>query len=102
MAMTDIQTYTLRYDQSLINRVAVEISKAAQFVIAQGPGSPPTALYDNARRAMASPVDETTKFMWFVVTDGTVQANGSDPNATTDQQLAQIIATHYPIVWGGQ
>jgi hypothetical protein len=101
MAMTDIQTYTLRYDQSLIQRVAVEIAKAAQFVIAGGPASPETPLYMNARRAMGNPVDETAKFMWFVVTDATVQANGSDPNATTDAQLAQIIATHYPVVWGG-
>lgn len=101
MAMTDIQTNTLRYDQSLNARVAVEITRAAQFVLAGGGEPPPTqTIINNARRAMADPVAETSKFIWFVVSDPTVQANGSDPNATTDAQIGAIISGKYPIVWG--
>lgn len=101
MAMTNIQTSQLRYNESLISRVAVEIAKAAQFVLAQDP-PPDPAVITSARRALLDPVNETRAFMWYVVVDPTVQNNGSDPNATTDPQLATIVATHYPAIWGAQ
>ncbi|HEY6382038.1 MAG TPA: hypothetical protein VIY07_09565 [Pseudolabrys sp.] len=100
MAMTNVQTSQLRYDASLIQRTAVEIARAAQFVLAGG-GSPPPgdAMKANAKRAIADPVNESNKFMWYVVTDPQTQSNGSDPNATTDAQLQVIVSTTYPIVW---
>jgi hypothetical protein len=102
MAMTNVQTNQLRYNESLIMRTAVEIARSAQFVIAANATSPPTmtAMFSSAKRAIADPVNETRLFMWYVVTDPAVQNNGTDPNATTDAQLASIVAQTYPLVWG--
>lgn len=100
MAMTDLQTSALRYSESLIARVAVEIARAAQYVLAGGGTPPPSdTMKDKARIAIADPVNETRNFMWYVVTDPQVQENGSDPNATTDAQLQTIVSLTYPKVW---
>lgn len=90
---SNAQLYSLRNDQTLLERVAVSVSKAVATVAAESTGTANhAARLTWARQAMANPLKEAEQVIWILLAQN-AGLSEAQIRAVADSALDSAVAT---------
>lgn len=90
-----IDVYLLSQNANIQQRTQMAMITAALWIIAGG-GNPSASRVAAARDAMQNPAQQMKNFIWYVVADAAVQAQGE---AVPDAVIQSVIDSNYPVLW---